>query len=59
MNWIPASQAEEGIVYLTKIEDERGARNVQELVRKGRLWFTPDMKTYVYYTPTHFARLRN
>jgi len=38
----------------TKIVDENGDRNEQELVKSGNLWWTPDMKMYVYYTPTHW-----
>jgi len=38
----------------TKMDDENGLRNVQTLKRKGKLWFTPDMSMYVYYTPTHW-----
>tara|TARA_E500000318_G_scaffold108576_2_gene119734 strand:+ start:1240 stop:1419 length:180 start_codon:yes stop_codon:yes gene_type:complete len=53
-NWKPASQAPEGVTVLTKIDDEHGERNVQELKRKGRLWFYPDESMYVYFTPTHF-----
>lgn len=43
----------------TKINDERGERNVQKLTRKGRLWFTgtaDGVGMYVYYTPTHWHR---
>lgn len=40
----------------TKIDDERGERNVQTLVREGNLWFYPDKSMYVYYTPTHWHR---
>lgn len=39
----------------TKIDDERGVRNVQHLTRRGRLWFSAGM--YVYYTPTHWRPL--
>lgn len=41
-------------VLKTKIDDEKGVRNEQELVLSGNLWWTPDMKMYVYYTPTHW-----
>jgi hypothetical protein len=42
----------------TKIDDERGERNVAKLTRKGNLWFTDpyDGGMYVYYTPTHWRR---
>lgn len=52
--WSPASQAPEGVVVLTKIDDAAGVRNEQELKRSGWLWFVPDGSTYVYYTPTHY-----
>ena len=45
----------EGITVNTAIIDATGKRNEAELVRQGRLWFTPDMKVYVYYTPTHWS----
>jgi hypothetical protein len=37
----------------TKIHDADGERNVQKLLRQGRLWFADGM--YVYYTPTHWS----
>lgn len=52
--WSPASQAPEGVVVMTKIDDHLGSRNEQKLKRSGRLWFVPDGSSYVYYTPTHF-----
>lgn len=53
-NWKPIDSAPEGVVVLTKIDDGRGERNVQELKRSGRLWFLPDGSMYVYYEPTHW-----
>lgn len=47
----------EGVEVLTKIDDERGERNVQKLTRRGNLWYTdpdPSKGIYVYYTPTHW-----
>ncbi|PYS92509.1 MAG: hypothetical protein DMF62_00445 [Acidobacteria bacterium] len=44
----------EGKEVNTKIDDAKGCRNVRTLKRDGRLWFTPDGATYVYYTPTHW-----
>jgi len=41
-------------VLKTKIDDENGVRNEQELINDGNLWWTPDHKMYVYYTPTHW-----
>lgn len=48
---------ENGIVVRTKIHDENGSRNEQELKRSGNLWFLPDGSMYVYYTPTHWMPL--
>ena len=44
-----------GVIVLTKIDDENGCRNVQPLYRRNMLWFLPDGSMYVYYTPTHWA----
>jgi len=44
----------EGKAIKTKIEDADGVRNEQYLIKKGNLWWTADMKMYVYYTPTHW-----
>jgi len=38
----------------TKISDEKGERNEAVLIKQGGLWWTSDMKMYVYYTPTHW-----
>ncbi len=46
-----------GKVVLTKVVDEYGTRNVQELFLRGSLWFIPDGSMYVYYTPTHWRYL--
>lgn len=53
-NWLPP----EGLVVETKIDDERGCRNQQYLVRSGNLWFVPNGSMYVYYTPTHWRKIR-
>lgn len=53
--WQPIETAPENVAVLTKINDERGERNVQTLKRQGRLWFFPDGSMYVYYSPTHWA----
>ena len=52
--WQLISTAAENQVVLTKIDDEKGVRNVQELKRLRNLWFFPDGSMYVYYTPTHW-----
>lgn len=49
------AQAPEGVEVETKIDDANGCRNVQTLVRYGRLWFVDTRKSMsVYYTPTHW-----
>jgi len=40
----------------TKIDDYKGVRNQQSLVRQGALWFFPDLSMYVYYRPTHWRK---
>lgn len=39
---------------LTKVSDEHGDRNEQNLVFWKNLWWTTDKVMYVYYTPTHW-----
>jgi len=46
----------EGNVVKTKLSDKYGERNIQELIRKGNLWWLTDMSMYVYYTPTHWLK---
>ena len=48
----------EGTLVATKIEDRLGTRNIARLIRKGNLWFVPDMSMYVYYTPTHWQSIQ-
>lgn len=57
MNWNKLSQipAPDGVVLNTKIEDSKGCCNEQKLIRKGNLWWFPDMSMYVYYVPTHWS----
>lgn len=56
MTWTRVKDAppKDGVVVMTKIDDERGPRNEQAMKRSGNLWFVPDGSTYVYYTPTHW-----
>lgn len=58
--WIALSErlSPEGQLVMTKIDDGKGVRNEQSLVRRGVLWFTdsPDAM-YVYYAPTHWKPL--
>ena len=58
-NWISCESflPKEGLLVETKIDDNKGCRNEQNLIRKGKLWFTSDMKMYVYYAPTHWRYL--
>jgi hypothetical protein len=55
-NWnrTVARLPDEGVCVHTKIDDEKGVRNEQTLMRRGKLWFHPDESMYVYYTPTHW-----
>lgn len=55
--WQTIETAPEGEVIRTIIIDDGGPRNLANLIRKGRLWFFPDMSMYVYYTPTHWRPL--
>ena len=57
--WQTIDSAPEHIVVMTKIDDAEGPRNVQKLIRQGRLWFFPDYSMYVYYTPTHWMPAQN
>lgn len=51
---ITDEQPPKGVVIKTKIDDENGLRNEQELVFDNNLWWFPDRSMYVYYTPTHW-----
>lgn len=59
--WYKTSERlpEEGIIVDTKIEDEHGCRNMQQLYRRGNLWYLADGSMYVYYIPTHWKDLCN
>lgn len=54
--WISCddSPPEDGVVVLTKIDDGRGVRNEQPLMKRGNLWWLADGSMYVYYRPTHW-----
>jgi len=58
-NWIKVSSLEppQGKIILTRINDSEGVRNEQKLIKKGNLWWFPDMSMYVYYTPTEWKQL--
>ncbi len=47
----------ENKVVETKIDDGKGCRNMQKLMRIKNLWFFPDGSMYVYYTPTHWREI--
>lgn len=58
--WISVEdkRPEEGVPVKTKIVGRGGAeRNVQNLTRRGNMWWLEDMSMYVYYTPTHWKPL--
>lgn len=59
MKWqsIEVETSPEGVEVETMIADGDGVRNETTLVRKGNLWFFPNMKMYVYYQPTHWKLL--
>lgn len=44
----------QGVTVETKIDDEKGCRNVQTLKFIRNLWWFPDMSMYIYYSPTHW-----
>ena len=55
--WQSIDSAPQEAVVETKIHDENGPRNVQRLIRIGRLWYFGDQSMYVYYVPTHWRPL--
>jgi hypothetical protein len=60
MDWRTIDTAPKGQQVWTKIDDERGERNVAKLTKRGHLWFTAQCGgMYVYYAPTHWAPLSN
>lgn len=58
ITWIKISDQKppEGEKVLTKIDDRQGVRNIISLTRRKNLYFSGEI--YVYYTPTHWKRLR-
>lgn len=46
-----------GVVVMTKIDDDQGVRNEQELELYGNLWFVKGGSMYVYYRPTHWREV--
>ena len=59
MTWIKVTDQKppEGKIVKTKIDDEKGVRNEQNLIYKSNLWWHEDMYMYVYYTPTHWYKV--
>lgn len=56
--WKPIASAPEGVAVETRIDDGFvGPRNQTVLVRKANLWFFPDFRAYVYYSPTHWRHV--
>jgi hypothetical protein len=57
--WIPCKRAlpPDKVVVETKVDDAKGVRNVQTLIRHRGLWWFEDMSMYVYYSPTHWRIL--
>jgi len=56
-HWISLEKQDppDNTVVETKIDDEKGERNVAKLKQIGsRLWWFADGSMYVYYTPTHW-----
>ncbi len=55
-DWIKVSDRlpPENMVVETKIDEGDNPRNQQTLKRDKNLWWVPDGKMYVYYTPTHW-----
>jgi hypothetical protein len=56
-DWQPIETAPEGVAVETKIDDEKGVRNLQDLRRWGSLWWFTDGSMYVYYQPTHWREI--
>ena len=56
MDWISVENElpPDGTVVMAKTDDGKYARNEAELIRKGNLWYLPNMSMYVYYKPTHW-----
>jgi hypothetical protein len=55
--WRTIDSAPENVVIWTRISDDYDERNVAKRVRIGRMWFHPDRKMYIYYTPTHWQEV--
>jgi hypothetical protein len=47
----------QNVVVETKIDDEKGVRNISKLYLSGNLWWLPDGSMCVYYQPTHWREV--
>lgn len=58
-NWkrISSIPPPENRVVKTKISDDIGERNEQNLIFKDGRWWTADLAMYVYYIPTHWLQV--
>lgn len=59
-NWTALKflRPKENIIVETKIDDNKGERNIAKLKRfSNGLWFLPDDSMYVYYSPTHWRSI--
>lgn len=57
-DWQPIETAPAHLLVETKIDDGKGVRNEQPMVRSGGLWFVEGMGMYVYYTPSHWREIQ-
>lgn len=54
--WTPVllRRPPENILIETKVDDQDGIRNEQDLIFWKNLWWIEDKSVYVYYCPTHW-----
>lgn len=59
--WVSTGERlpDNGVVVETKLDYGKSFsfHQKQTLKRSGNLWFVPDGKMYVYYTPSHWREL--
>lgn len=53
-SWETISSVPEDVVVETKIDNGQGPRDITPLRKKVSRFFSPDLRMYVYYTPTHW-----
>jgi len=56
-DWQLIDTAPDGVLVETKIHDERGERNHQQMKRQGGLWWINGRGIYAYYVPTHWKHI--